>query len=113
MKGNKMERGKKHQDQNRSESEIEGEKDTHLAQFEAVKTKAFKIIANKIFNLVSGSGSSTKSNQFVDVTRPTCPPNFGRIRPLLLCDILLTDKQTKKKTEVKTSSVHLWWRRGK
>ena len=34
----------------------------------------------KILVVGSGSGSSPKSNQFVLVTHPTCPPNFIRIR---------------------------------
>ena len=38
----------------------------------------------------SGSGSSPKSNHFVLVTHPTCPPNFIRIH----WDILFTDRQT-------------------
>ena len=37
----------------------------------------------KIKILVSRSGSSPESNQFVLVTHPTCPPNFVRIHPWL------------------------------
>ena len=40
-------------------------------------------ITLKILVVGSGSGSSPKSNQFVLVTHPTCPPSFVRIRPQL------------------------------
>ena len=48
----------------------------------------------KILVFGSGLGSSPKSNQFVLVTHPTCPPNFIQIHPPLLeISCTQTDRQ--------------------
>ena len=51
----------------------------------------------------SGSGYSTKSNQFILVVHPTCPPNFIQIRPQLFDT---SSTQTDKQTDTKTTSFH-------
>ena len=42
------------------------------------------MVKNHLKIIISRSGSSPKSNQFIIVTHPTCPPNFVQTCPHLL-----------------------------
>ena len=62
----------------------------------------------------SGFRSSPKSNQFILITHPTCPPSFIRIRPQLFqISCTQANKQTGGQTErgEKDNLLQLRWRR--